>query len=109
MTTTIKTAPQMRHRIAEIKLSMAQMKNNYFTNRISAPMEIRSALEMELCDLNLQLMDIDAIAFKRRMHMKTRMNELVRAALDANGLPHVWEECRAQAESEFPQLTESQA
>jgi len=103
MTASVKTAPQMRHRIAEIKLSMAQMKNNYFANRISAPMEIRTALEMELCDLNLQLMNINADEFKRRTHMKTRMNALVREALDANGLPHVWDECRALAESEFPQ------
>jgi hypothetical protein len=89
----MKTISEYKERKLAIRLALATMRHNFFANGVESPMRERTALELELAQIEHDLASIDKAAATARFALKTRHYQIVRERLTELGHPSLWDDC----------------
>lgn len=89
----MKTTAEYKERKLAIRLALATMKYNFFTHGVESPMRERTALELELAQIEHNLATIDKAAATARFALKNRHYQIVRERLTELGHPSLWDDC----------------
>jgi hypothetical protein len=95
------TITEYKDRKVAIQLALATMRHNFFAHGVEAPMRERTALELELAQINHDLVTIDKAATTARFNLRARHYEIIRERLTELGHPNLWDECYQRAIKEL--------